>query len=61
MKMKSPPFAKTEEEEEEEEEEEFCVSFCCKSVSSVFFCEKVFLCVWCSVSVEKGEKMTYYY
>ena len=36
MKMKSPPFAKTEEEEEEEEEEEFCVSFCCKSVSSVF-------------------------
>ena len=57
MKMKSPPFAK----KEEEEEEEFCVSFCCKSVSSVFFCEKVFLCVWCSVSVEKGEKMTYYY
>ena len=47
MKMKSPPFAKK--EEEEEEEEEFCVSFCCKSVSSVFFCEKVFLCVWCSV------------
>ena len=30
-------------------------------LSSVFFCEKVFLCVWCSVSVEKGEKMTYYY
>ena len=60
MKMKSPPFAKTEEEEEEEEEEEFCVSFCCKSVSSVFFCEKVF-CV-CGVRFcEKGEKMTYYY
>tara|TARA_A100001037_G_scaffold301547_1_gene331317 strand:- start:1944 stop:2093 length:150 start_codon:yes stop_codon:yes gene_type:complete len=46
VKMKSPPFAK---KEPEEEEEEFCVSFRCKSVSSVFFCEKVFLCVWCSV------------
>ena len=55
VKMKSPPFAKTEEEEEEEEEEEFCVSFCCKSVSSVFFCEKVF-CV-CGVGfVRKGRK-----
>ena len=51
MKMKSPPFAK---KEEEEEEEEFCVSFCCKSVSSVFFCEKV--CV-CGVGfVRKGRK-----
>ena len=53
MKMKSPPFAK---KEPEEEEEEFCVSFRCKSVSSVFFCEK------CGVRFcEKAEKMTYSY
>ena len=56
MKMKSPPFAKT--EEEEEEEEEFCVSFCCKSVSSVFssFVKKFFCVCGVRFRLRKGRK-----